>query len=109
MEFQITCGSGFGGLGFDQFLVQGYCGQTAASKATLVKASSTKVVGGKKRGSPLKSAEALKSHSDAERRRRERINAHLATLRGLVPSTTDKVRISLYSHFDQNMVFLFLN
>ncbi|KAF8714289.1 hypothetical protein HU200_027748 [Digitaria exilis] len=33
-----------------------------------------------------KAAMALKSHSEAERRRRERINAHLATLRTMVPS-----------------------
>lgn len=32
-----------------------------------------------------KAAMALKSHSEAERRRRERINAHLATLRTMVP------------------------
>lgn len=30
---------------------------------------------------------ALKNHSEAERRRRERINAHLATLRGIIPGT----------------------
>ncbi|CAO2199564.1 unnamed protein product [Urochloa humidicola] len=34
-----------------------------------------------------KAAMALKSHTEAERRRRERINAHLATLRTMVPCT----------------------
>ncbi|GJN06438.1 hypothetical protein PR202_ga24167 [Eleusine coracana subsp. coracana] len=34
-----------------------------------------------------KAATALKNHSEAERRRRERINAHLSTLRGIVPCT----------------------
>ncbi|XAR66562.1 hypothetical protein NMG60_11012840 [Bertholletia excelsa] len=41
---------------------------------------------GKKSGvSEEKVMAALKSHSEAERRRRERINAHLTTLRGVVP------------------------
>ncbi|KAJ0438796.1 putative transcription factor bHLH family [Helianthus annuus] len=59
-------------------------------KGELVKAQSK--VGGKRSGllSDEKALAALKSHSEAERRRRERINAHLDTLRGLVPCT-DKV------------------
>ncbi|MED6155157.1 hypothetical protein PIB30_002886 [Stylosanthes scabra] len=40
--------------------------------------------------SDAKAIAALKNHSEAERRRRERINGHLATLRGLV-SSTDKM------------------
>nr|CAD1843273.1 unnamed protein product [Ananas comosus var. bracteatus] len=42
--------------------------------------------GGVGRGAPeAKTAMALKNHSEAERRRRERINSHLATLRTMVP------------------------
>jgi hypothetical protein len=35
--------------------------------------------------STAEAQEALKIHSEAERRRRERINAHLATLRRMIP------------------------
>lgn len=59
-------------------------------KRELVKAKSK--VGCKRVGlvSDEKALAALKSHSEAEKRRRERINAHLDTLRGLVPCA-DKV------------------
>jgi hypothetical protein len=42
-------------------------------------------------------AKALKIHSEAERRRRERINAHLATLRRMIPDTKQVGAILLSS------------
>ncbi|XWS12530.1 hypothetical protein CRYUN_Cryun37aG0097100 [Craigia yunnanensis] len=53
-----------------------------SEKGELVK---TPVKVGKKSVSEEKVIAALKSHSEAERRRRERINAHLDTLRTLLP------------------------
>ncbi|KAK8551487.1 hypothetical protein V6N13_119944 [Hibiscus sabdariffa] len=53
-----------------------------SEKGKLVKAP---VKVGKKTVSEEKTIAALKSHSEAERRRRERINAHLDTLRNLLP------------------------
>ena len=43
---------------------------------------------------PRKGTPSVRSHSEAERKRRQRINAHLATLRTLVPSAS-RVRISV--------------
>ncbi|GAV66828.1 HLH domain-containing protein [Cephalotus follicularis] len=46
--------------------------------------------------SMAKSTEAAcKSHKEAERRRRQRINAHLSTLRALLPNTTKTDKASL--------------
>ncbi|XP_071724602.1 transcription factor bHLH30-like [Rutidosis leptorrhynchoides] len=63
-------------------------------KGELVKAPVV-MKSGKKGVSEEKAMAALKSHSEAERRRRERINAHLDTLRGLVPSTEKMDKASL--------------
>lgn len=51
-----------------------------------------------------KAKEALKNHSEAERRRRERINTHLSTLRSLLP-TTGKVDIFHLFCFLSNFLF----
>ncbi|CAN0853412.1 Transcription factor bHLH51 [Linum grandiflorum] len=69
---------GGGSSSFSQALV------LDSERGELVKAPTTRVGAGKE-VSEAKTLAALKSHSEAERRRRERINSHLATLRGLVP------------------------
>jgi hypothetical protein len=58
---------------------------------------------GNKGISEAKALAALKSHSEAERRRRERINAHLDTLRGLVPCTE---KVSICVSFLNLLVFV---
>ncbi|XWS25371.1 hypothetical protein CRYUN_Cryun27aG0063100 [Craigia yunnanensis] len=45
--------------------------------------------------SERKPTEAGKSHKEAERRRRQRINAHFSTLRSLLPNTTKTDKASL--------------
>ncbi|XP_058088444.1 transcription factor bHLH30-like [Magnolia sinica] len=50
-----------------------------------------------------KAMAACKSHSEAERRRRERINGHLATLRTLLPNTTKTDKASLLAEVVQHV------
>ncbi|CAD6239662.1 unnamed protein product [Miscanthus lutarioriparius] len=47
-------------------------------------------------------ARALKIHSEAERRRRERINAHLATLRSMIPDTRQALTLEFSSKTKYN-------
>ncbi|XP_055802590.1 transcription factor bHLH30-like isoform X2 [Solanum dulcamara] len=50
-----------------------------------------------------KALAASKSHSEAEKRRRERINNHLAKLRSLLPSTTKTDKASLLAEVIQHV------
>ncbi|XP_068660329.1 transcription factor bHLH30-like [Aristolochia californica] len=50
-----------------------------------------------------KALAASKSHSEAERRRRERINTHLAKLRSLLPNTTKTDKASLLAEVIQHV------
>ena len=74
-----------------------------SKKGELVKAPARV---GKKGISETKALVALKNHSEAERRRRERINAHLSTLRGLVPCN-EKV-ITAYIIYIYIYVYLYM-
>ncbi|URE10221.1 hypothetical protein MUK42_21988 [Musa troglodytarum] len=50
-----------------------------------------------------KALAASKSHSEAERRRRERINGHLAKLRSMLPNTTKTDKASLLAEVIQHV------
>ncbi|KAK3206934.1 hypothetical protein Dsin_020980 [Dipteronia sinensis] len=81
--------------GFNGVLRSGSVSQSLvldSQRGELVKAPVRAV---KKGASEAKAMAALKSHSEAERRRRERINAHLDTLRGLVPCTAKMDKAAL--------------
>ncbi|KAI7737667.1 hypothetical protein M8C21_027836 [Ambrosia artemisiifolia] len=78
-------------------------------RGELVKAQSK--VCGKRSGlmSDEKALAALKSHSEAERRRRERINAHLDTLRGLVPCNDKMDKATLLAEVIRQVKHLRIN
>lgn len=74
----------------------------------LVKSPATARLGkNKNETSEDKALAALKSHSEAERRRRERINGHLATLRGLVASNEKVLHVSIPCFYWKFVLFLF--
>ncbi|XP_065876245.1 transcription factor bHLH30-like [Euphorbia lathyris] len=69
-------------------------------KGELVKAN---VLMGKKGVSAERNSEALRNHSEAERKRRARINAHLDTLRNIVPGANKMDKASLLAEVISHM------
>lgn len=59
--------------------------------------------------SPERSIEALKNHSEAERRRRARINAHLDTLRTVIPGANKLDKASLLAEVITHLKELKIN
>lgn len=57
----------------------------------------------RKGGSAERTVAALRSHCEAERRRRARISAHLDTLRGLVPGAKKMDKASLFAEVISHM------
>lgn len=94
MEY-LSCFNGFPeNYGFQGMVKNGSASSSSLvldnEKGELVRAM---VRPGQKEVNAEKALIALRNHSEAERRRRERINGHLSTLRSLIPGT-NKVKIS---------------
>ncbi|KAL5054121.1 hypothetical protein RYX36_034803 [Vicia faba] len=86
--------SGYGDLELLNQCLHEFGGSDGVSRDGLLLSSSpppSERVGGKNENCEAKALAALKNHSEAERRRRERINCHLSTLRGFVASTHHKM------------------
>ncbi|KAL1568481.1 transcription factor bHLH30-like [Salvia divinorum] len=79
-----------------QLRLLGHSGAPFGLHAELQKLSAQEIM-------DAKALAASKSHSEAERRRRERINNHLAKLRSLLPNTTKTDKASLLAEVIQHV------
>ncbi|KAK4276883.1 hypothetical protein QN277_014982 [Acacia crassicarpa] len=81
--------------GFESWLDQSACSQEPSSSIKSVESDKAKPILKSISKSERKSMEACKSHREAERRRRQRINTHLSTLRSLLPNAVKSDKASL--------------
>ncbi|KAG0499436.1 hypothetical protein HPP92_004127 [Vanilla planifolia] len=104
LTFAYDGGGGLGPIGLASDPI-GFAGLCMGSEALLRGGGGLHELG-KMTAQEIMDAKALaasKSHSEAERRRRERINAHLAKLRSLLPSTTKTDKASLLAEVIQHV------
>ncbi|CAK9133254.1 unnamed protein product [Ilex paraguariensis] len=96
MEFSNSFNGFSGTYGFEGIIRGGSSSSSSlvldGEKGELVRAL---VKPGQKEVKAEKVLAALRNHSDAERRRRERINGHLAKLRSLIPGTNKMDKAAL--------------
>ncbi|KAK4368997.1 hypothetical protein RND71_012789 [Anisodus tanguticus] len=91
----------FNGFHEDYVGYQGIMGNGSTSSSSLIlddergELVKALVKPGQKGVNPEKALIALKNHSEAERRRRERVNGHLGTLRNLIPGTNKMDKVAL--------------
>ncbi|XP_051125948.1 transcription factor bHLH30-like [Andrographis paniculata] len=80
-------------LGFQEMMKSSINGETAQVMRAVLKPPG--LLQHQRPSSEEKAMIALRNHSQAERRRRERINGHLATLRTLIPGTNKMDKAAL--------------
>lgn len=104
MEYSFNSSSFDGNyIGFQLGLVR-----NGASSLLLNNDTALHITPPRKAATADKALIALRNHSEAERRRRERINAHLATLRTLIPGTNKVLHYLLIIYITLSLTFSIL-
>ncbi|OVA01782.1 ACT domain [Macleaya cordata] len=109
LESNLSSGSNSNGYNF----IHGGLSSTSSSMEIMMMDGSTtntgllgtssSTISSRSTAADSKALAACKSHSEAERRRRERINGHLATLRTLLPNTIKTDKASLLAEVVQHV------
>ncbi|KAJ6813899.1 putative transcription factor bHLH30 [Iris pallida] len=103
MQFSDHVGGGGGGGGDFPGLGGLYVASSSQSRSSSSPFGSLPAEMTAREVTDAKALAASRSHSEAERRRRERINAHMAMLRSLLPSRTKTDKASLLAEVIQHV------